>query len=149
MKRLLLGWFALVLAGTLVATSSRMEAIFSDVVEVPENAVVADVRSRPLVELFSPNGGEIIYFGDEVVVQWRAVDPDGLRLRVSLWVSQDGVEWKRVVKRAKNTGFYRWRPRKLSPGSYLLKVVAVARRDPWRVVGEDVSDGFWELREDD
>lgn len=145
MKKLLLSVLVVALVGTLVTSPSQMKAAFSDVVEVPENTTSAGVRSRPFVELFSPHGGETWYVGEEQIIQWRAVDPDGLKLRVTILVSPDGDQWFPVAKRKKNTGFYRWTP-DISPGKYLLKIQVVAPKDPWQVVGEDVSDGFWKLK---
>ncbi len=145
MRKFLMSLLAVALASILVTSLSQIRAAFFDVVEVSPNKMAAGVRGRPYVEVLSPNGGERWCVGEEQIVQWKAVDPDGLRLQVTLLVSPDGLQWFPIVEQAENTGFYQWTP-DLSPGKYLLKVVAVAPRDPWQVTGEDTSNRFWKLK---
>ncbi len=136
---------AVALASILLTSLSQIRAAFFDVVEVSSNKMAAGVRRRPYVEVLSPNGKERWCLWEEQIIQWKAVDPEGLRLKVTLLVSSDGQEWFPIAEHEENTGFYRWVPN-LSPGKYLLKVIAVAPRDPWQVAGEDTSNRFWKLK---
>jgi len=64
-------------------------------------------RSRPVVSLLSPQGGEI--WNGMREVRWRATDSDGDNLSVSLAYSIDrGATWTTMGFASGNTGSYIW-----------------------------------------
>ena len=105
--------------------------------DAPEKAIVVDTVP-PVVEVRSPNGGEMFGGGRSTVVQWIADDanlhPEGLLVEAS---ADSGATWVTVQKGLANSGSYHWDIHFASSSRCRVRVKAV---DLAGNVGIDASD---------
>jgi immune inhibitor A len=104
---------------------------------------VAVTEVAPYVDVSVPNGGEVYQIGGQETVRWEAFDD--IRVdSVSIYLSIDGgANYDYVLATGEaNDGEYLWDV--LEPGSETCKV-KVAAYDYSSLVGEDVSDGNFEI----
>ena len=94
-------------------------------------------RNAPVVSLLSPRGGETWWGTREV--RWRATDPDGDPLTVSVSYSVDrGATWTPMAFPSSNTGSYIWDTTSV-PNADEVWLRATASDGQSTV--EDISDG--------
>ncbi len=92
----------------------------------------------PVVELLSPNGGELLGAGKSTIVQWVAEDANVAPAGVTLEVSTDGKTWTAAAKDLPNTGKYHWDLSTLLSSTTIR--VRIVVRDLAGNVGLDASD---------
>ncbi len=96
----------------------------------------------PQVTLIWPNRGARLE--DSTAILWRAHDPDGDRLTIDVYYSDnDGLTWYALAKNLEDVGYYVWEVSFLPPGAnYRLRVVA---KDAY-AVGYDQSEESIQVR---
>jgi len=105
-------------------------------------ASFADV-APPLVEVTSPDSGEVWLVGSTKDVTWTALDNDTVTV-VDLLLSRHGVggPFESIVDALPNSGLYAWNVSGPTSDSALVKVVA---HDAATNLGEDVSDSLFTI----
>ena len=99
----------------------------------------------PVVELTSPNGGEVLGGGSIFSVTWQpATDNFDLSgTPINLYYSIDsGTNWQLITEYEQNDGGFNWGILALDSANMLLRIQAVDRADN---VGEDISDNIFEI----
>lgn len=104
--------------------------------DAPGKAWVVDTVP-PVVELLSPNGGEIFGARKSTLVQWAAEDANVAPGGVTIEFSADGKDWSPVGKDHPNSGKYHWDIGALGAGAARLRIRV---RDLAGNVGSDESD---------
>lgn len=106
--------------------------------DAPERTIVVDTVP-PVVEVLSPNGGEMLGSAHATVVQWAAADANLDPTKgITIEVSTGKDEWVAVAQNVPNTGKYHWDiPATLSSMTCRIRVSA---RDLAGNVTSDVSD---------
>lgn len=94
----------------------------------------------PVVSVLSPNGGESVLQGSDLVVTWTASDSAGVD-SVSIDFSLNGAAgpWTSLLHGGANSGSVTWTTPFVVSDSVIVRVTAF---DPSRNQGSDVSDGF-------
>ena len=94
------------------------------------NSATVDYLTAPRVQLLPPIAGEA---GCPLVVQWQAIDPDGLPagLQVTVAVRAEGAEeWTVLVENLANQGSFQWDCSSFAKGvAYEVRVSARDRED--------------------
>ena len=96
-----------------------------------EKTVVVDTQA-PVVEVLSPNGGEILGSARSTIIQWAAADANLDQTKgITIEVSTGKDTWIPVAQNVPNTGKYHWDiPPALTSMTCRVKVVArVVTRD--------------------
>jgi hypothetical protein len=106
--------------------------------DAPEKTIVVDTVP-PVVEVLSPNGGEIFGSGRSTVIQWAAADANLDPTRgITIEVTTGKDTWIAVAQNVPNTGKYHWDiPAALSSMTCRVRVTA---RDLAGNVASDASD---------
>jgi hypothetical protein len=109
--------------------------------DVVQNLTVAH-NLPPEVALIWPRQEATLY--SSTAILWRTNDPDGDRLVIDLYYSDnDGLTWYTLAQGVEDVGYYVWEVSFLPPGAtYRLKVVA---RDAYHA-GHDQSKGLITIR---
>ncbi len=145
MKKLFFTALTLIMASGLLIALSGSNAIFSDQENTPKNRFIAGTRARPKVQVIRPNGGEILIVGTVAKICWVSDDPDELRLEYEVQLSTDnGMSWQ-VLASDLDRNCYNWLVDARQGFDNLVKVIAQSPDDPWRVTGEDQSDGSFAI----
>ncbi len=103
----------------------------------PEGWVVVDT-TPPVVEVLSPNGGELFGAHKTTVIRWIARDANMAPAGITIEASADGEAWAAVARDLPNNGNYHWDIGPLSSSKIRLRVTA---RDLAGNEGSDESDG--------
>jgi hypothetical protein len=94
------------------------------------NSATVDYLTAPRVQLLAPLAGEA---GCPLVVQWQAIDPDGLPagLQITVEVRAEGAEeWAILVENLTNQGSFPWDCSSLAKGvAYEVRVSATDWED--------------------
>jgi hypothetical protein len=106
--------------------------------DLPEKTIVVDTVP-PVVEVLSPNGGEIFGAGRSTIIQWVAQDANmdpvkGITIEAS---AGDRNVWTTIKSGLPNSGTYHWDINLASSRHYRIRVTA---RDLAGNVGMDESD---------
>ena len=111
--------------------------------ETSETFVVYNLgRNAPVISVVSPRGGEIWWGTQEV--KWRAVDPDGDALTVSLAYSLDvGATWHTLARSIPDVGSYVWDTTSI-PNCDLVWLRATV--SDGQQTSDDLSDGPFSVR---
>lgn len=96
----------------------------------------------PVVNVTSPNGGEVWYAGTTESITWSATDAGGVDSVSIYYSSNNGASFDLVSSQEPNDGTYDWLVPGVATDSALVKVVAY---DPSLNVGEDVSDAVFTI----
>lgn len=106
--------------------------------DAPDRVVIVDTQA-PVVEVLSPNGGEMLGSARSTVVQWAAADATLDQAKgITIEISTGKDTWIPVAQNVPNTGKYHWDiPPALSSMTCRVKVVA---RDLAGNVSSDASD---------
>jgi hypothetical protein len=106
--------------------------------DVPEKTIVVDTVP-PVVEVLSPNGGEILGSARATVIQWAAADANLDPTKgITIEVSTGKDTWIAVAQNVPNTGKYHW---DIPPAhSSMTCRVRVTARDLAGNVTSDASD---------
>lgn len=104
-----------------------------------DRTVIVDTQP-PVVEVLSPNGGEILGSARSTIVQWAAADANLDQAKgITIEVSTGKDTWIPVAQNVPNTGKYHWDiPAALSSMTCRVRVLA---RDLAGNVASDTSDG--------
>lgn len=98
--------------------------------------------AAPVVEVGSPNGGEIWNTGITYEVRWSAADFSGVDY-VNLYYSLDGGgSFLELATAESNDESYSWTIPDVETDSALVRIVAY---DPHSNAGEDISDAFFRM----
>ena len=103
-----------------------------------------DDLTDPTVIVNTPNGGEVLYFGDSYNLTWSASDAGGLianPIRVYYSVN-DGASWQLIISSLVNTGSYSWFLPDLNSNYIKIRVSA---EDLFGNIGHDDSDSFFSI----
>jgi len=99
----------------------------------------------PVVELTSPNGGEVLGGGSIFSVTWQSAT-DNFDLSdapINLYYSTDsGTNWQLITEYEQNDGGFNWGIPALESTNMLLRIQAVDKADN---MGEDISDEIFEI----
>lgn len=111
--------------------------------DAAEGITIVD-NAPPTIELVWPNSP--VRLTTETVILWRADDPDGDRLSIDLFYSDNGgLTWFPLAEGVADSGYYVWQIAFLPPGgAYLIKAVA----SDGHARALDVSDGLITLGAD-
>ncbi|NOT32657.1 MAG: S8 family serine peptidase [Candidatus Eisenbacteria bacterium] len=91
----------------------------------------------PLVTVLSPNGAEVLFFGQNVNLTWNASDNLSVA-SVNIEISRDnGGSWSPIAVGVPNTGTFPWTV--TAPASNLC-LIRVTAADGWANTGFDTSD---------
>lgn len=108
----------------------------------PDHVVVLDTL-RPVVEVKSPNGGELFAAGQGVIVTWLAEDknlaPNSIRIEISL---NRGTNWTAIGRDLPNSGTYLVDLPRASSQDVKIRVMAY---DLAGNAGEDESDSAFTI----
>jgi hypothetical protein len=106
--------------------------------DAAEKTVIVDTLA-PVVEVLSPNGGEIFGSAHSTVIQWAAADANLDQVKgITIEVSTGKDTWIPIAQNVPNTGKYHWDiPPALSSMTCRVKVLA---RDLAGNVSSDTSD---------
>lgn len=107
--------------------------------DAPEKTVVVDTIP-PVVEVLSPNGGEVLGSARSTVIQWAAADANIDPVKgITIEASTGKDTWIPVAQNVPNTGKYHWDiPPALSSMTCRIRVTA---RDLAGNLASDTSDG--------
>ncbi len=97
----------------------------------------------PLVNVTSPNGGEVWHAYDEEYITWETTEGDDPVDYIQLSYSTDnGFSWEAIASDLPDTGSYLWDIPNANSDECLVRVRAF---DTVGRVGEDESDGIFEM----
>jgi len=98
--------------------------------------------SVPLINVLSPNGGEIYLSGDDCTIEWEGSDPDGDPLTYNVMYSPDnGASWIPLATNI-TENCYIWNTSYVQSGNnYLIKVIG----NDGVNTGEDVSNSTFTI----
>ncbi|MCX6010195.1 MAG: Ig-like domain-containing protein, partial [Chloroflexi bacterium] len=94
-------------------------------------------RTRPIVSVMSPNGGEVWATGDQQNVTWEAQDNVGISSINILYSIDEGLTWTLIADDQSNSGSYSWIVPDKPASTYKVKVIALDAENNQR---EDSSD---------
>jgi hypothetical protein len=78
----------------------------------------------PLVQVISPNGGEVLTSGDTYRIRWAASDNSHV-VRIDIYYSDNGGRrWQLVAERLDNIGYFDWRIPDTSSINVMVKIEA-------------------------
>jgi len=106
--------------------------------DAADKTVIVDTQA-PVVEVLSPNGGEILGSARSTIIQWAAADANLDQAKgITIEVSTGKDSWIPVAQNVPNTGKYHWDiPPALTSPTCRIKVIA---RDLAGNVASDTSD---------
>jgi hypothetical protein len=104
--------------------------------DAPAHTVVVDAAA-PVVEVLSPNGGEVFGTGRTTVIQWVAKDANLAPAGIRIDATTGGEDWITIAKELPNTGSYHWDIGLVSSARCRVRVVAT---DLAGNAGMDASD---------
>lgn len=98
----------------------------------------------PVVEVLYPDGYERIYSGDTLGIAWSAHDPSGVD-SVQIWLLESPRSgWRLLFGGEANDSLCSWAVPPMDADSCLIRVLAW---DPFMNMGEDVSDGYFAIKD--
>jgi subtilisin family serine protease len=102
--------------------------------------------SDPLCTVVSPNGGEVVFIGNTIPLQWTASDAYQGVTGVDLELSRTGVggPYTTIATNVPNTGSYNWNVTGPATNNAFLRVTA---KDAATNAGVDVSDAQWSIED--
>ncbi len=96
-----------------------------------------DAAIAPAVTVIQPNGGEVLYIGQEYDIMWDATDNVGIDSTLVDYSVDSGVEWTRIATLTGNPGVFTWTV--TGPPSDQCRV-RVTCYDGEGMAGDDMSD---------
>ena len=97
----------------------------------------------PTVNVMSPNGGEILFVGDEAIIRWSASDNTEVN-RIDIYYSvDDGKTWQAIETRLSNTGSHIWTVPNVQSSRCRIKIEAF---DNAGNKASDVSDRAFTIK---
>ncbi|MBD3298793.1 MAG: S8 family serine peptidase [candidate division Zixibacteria bacterium] len=96
-----------------------------------------DAAVPPDVTVIQPNGGEVLYIGQEYDVTWDATDNVGIDSSIVDYSVDSGINWTRIASLTGNPGVYTWTVTGPPSDQCRMRVTCY---DGEGMAGDDMSD---------
>lgn len=116
-----------------------------------DEKIGADKSDAPftiaVVEVTSPNGGEVLISGDPHTITWTTNETKEPVTKVVLkYTKNGGKKWKKIDTLTENLGFYDWTVPDVPKTKNKCKVKVELKALSGKTVGSDTSDGYFTIQ---